>query len=79
MAQVVKNRLAMQETWVRSLGREDPPGEGSGDPLQYPCLENSIGRGAWHVTVHRVRDLCDSHTAVLVLIVSVWFMGLFLP
>ena len=24
MAQVVKNLLAMQETWVRSLGREDP-------------------------------------------------------
>ena len=24
MAQVVKNPLAMQETWVQSLGREDP-------------------------------------------------------
>ena len=28
MAQVVKNLLAMQETWVRSLGREDPLEEG---------------------------------------------------
>ena len=24
VAQLVKNPLAMQETWVRSLGREDP-------------------------------------------------------
>ena len=24
VAQVVKNLLAMQETWVRSLGRDDP-------------------------------------------------------
>ena len=25
-----------------------------GNPLQYSCLENSIDRGAWRVTVHRV-------------------------
>jgi len=25
VAQTVKNLAAMQETWVRSLGREDPP------------------------------------------------------
>ena len=24
MAQVIKNLLAMQETWVQSLGQEDP-------------------------------------------------------
>ena len=23
------------------------PGEGNGNPLQYSCLENSMGRGAW--------------------------------
>ena len=28
MAQTVKNLLAMQETWVRSLGQEDPLEEG---------------------------------------------------
>ena len=27
-------------------------GEGSGNPLQYPCLENSTDRGAWRATVH---------------------------
>ena len=33
--QLVKNLHAMQETWVGSLGQEDPPGEGNGNPLQY--------------------------------------------
>ena len=28
------------------------PGEGHGNPLQYFCLENSMGRGAWQATVH---------------------------
>ena len=28
------------------------PGEGNGNPLQYSCLENSMDRGAWQVTVH---------------------------
>ena len=23
------------------------PGEGNGNPLQYPCLENLMDRGAW--------------------------------
>ena len=29
-------------------------GEGDGSPLQYPCLENSLDRGAWRATVHGV-------------------------
>ena len=28
------------------------PGEGTGNPLQYSCLENSVDRGAWQTTVH---------------------------
>ena len=40
----------MQETWVRSLGQEDPLEKGN--PLQYSCLENSMDRGAWWATVH---------------------------
>ena len=27
------------------------PGEGNGNPLQYSCLENSMGRRAWQVMV----------------------------
>ena len=30
------------------------PEEGSGNPLQYSCLENLIDRGAWQATVHGV-------------------------
>ena len=30
------------------------PGEGNNNPFQYCCLENSMGRGAWWITVHRV-------------------------
>ena len=30
------------------------PGEGTGYPLQHPCLENSMDRGAWQVTVRGV-------------------------
>ena len=30
------------------------PGEGNGYPLLYTYLENSMDRGAWWATVHRV-------------------------
>ena len=30
------------------------PEEGSGNPLQYSCLRNSMDRGAWRATVHGV-------------------------
>ena len=53
MAQPVKNPPAGQETWVRS-GSVDPPGEGTGNPLQYSCLGNPMDRGAWWVRVHGV-------------------------
>ena len=29
-------------------------GEGNGTPLQYSCLENPMGRGAWWASVHGV-------------------------
>ena len=44
VAQMLKRLPAMRETWVRSLGREDSPGEGNGNPLQYSCLENPHGQ-----------------------------------
>ena len=30
------------------------PGEGSGNPLQYSCLENPMDGEAWWATVHEV-------------------------
>ena len=56
MAQTVKNLPAMRETQIRSLGREDPLVEGNGNLLQYSCLENPMGRGAWRATVHGVAE-----------------------
>ena len=29
-------------------------GEGSGNPLQYSCLENSMDTGGWQATIHGV-------------------------
>ena len=54
---VVKNLLAnagdIRDTGsIPGLGRS--PGEGSSHPLQYSCLENPMGRGAWWATVHGV-------------------------
>ena len=37
---------------IHGLGRS--PGEGSGNPLQYSCLENPMDRGACWATVHGV-------------------------
>ena len=42
VAQLVKNPLAMRETWVWSLGWEDPLEKGKAYPHQYPGLENSM-------------------------------------
>ena len=38
------------------LGLRRSPGEGNGNPFQYSCLENSMDRGAWWATVHRVAE-----------------------
>ena len=54
VAQTLKLLTAMRETWVLSLGQEDSPGEGNGNPLQYSCLENPMDGGAWGAIVHRV-------------------------
>ena len=43
----------MQETQVRSLDHEDPLEEEM-TTIQYCCLENSMAKGAWQATVHRV-------------------------
>ena len=41
----------MWETWVRSLGWADALEKGM---ATYCCLENSMDRGDWWATVHRV-------------------------
>ena len=39
---------------IPGLGR--CPVEGNGSPLQYSRLENSMARGTWWATVHRVAE-----------------------
>ena len=61
VAWTVKNLPAMWETWVRSLGQEDPLEKGNGNPVQYSCLDNSMDRGAWLSTIHGVAE-SGTHT-----------------
>ena len=42
---------------IPGLGRS--PGEENSYPLQYCGLENSMDRGAWQATVHRVEKESD--------------------
>ena len=49
----------MQDIQVRSLGREDSPGGGNGNALQYSCLGNPIDRGAWWAAVLGVTKELD--------------------
>ena len=37
---------------IPGLGKS--PGVGSGNPLQYSCLQNSMDREAWQATAHGV-------------------------
>ena len=55
MALVIKNLPAnageaRDAALIPGSGRS--PGGGNGDPFQYSCLENSMGRGAWQATAH---------------------------
>ena len=49
-------------------GLERSPGVGNGTPLQYSCLENSMGRGFWQITVYgTVKSQTQLSTGLLIL------------
>ena len=54
MAQMVKHLPAMWETWVRSLGQEDPLKEDIATHSSILAWRTPMGRGAWWATVHGV-------------------------
>ena len=54
VAQTVKNLPAIAGDLGLVPGLERFPGEGNGNALQYPCLEDSMGKGAWRATVHGI-------------------------
>ena len=49
----------MQETWVRSLGQEDPLENEMATHSRYSCLENPMDRGAWWATIQGVANGSD--------------------
>ena len=57
---VVKNLFDDAGDMGSTLGLEDSPGEGNGNPHQCSCLENSMDRGAWLATVHGVTNELDT-------------------
>ena len=49
---------------IPGLGRS--PGEGNGNPLQHPCLENFVDRRAWWTAVHGVaKELVTNERLIL--------------
>ena len=50
----------MQETWVQSLGGEDPLEEGMATHSSILALRIPMDRGAWQATVHRVAKECET-------------------
>ena len=51
---MVKNVPASEGDVGSIPGSGRSPGEGNGNPLQYSCLENSMDRGTWRASAHRV-------------------------
>ena len=56
VAQLVKNPPAMQETWVRSLGWEDPLEEAMATHSSIVAWRIPIDRGVWQAPVHGVAE-----------------------
>ena len=54
VAQMVKNLPAIWETWVQSLGWEDPLEEGMATHSSILAQRTAMDRGTWWATVHGV-------------------------
>ena len=57
---VVKNPPALQEMHVQSLDMEDPPEEEMAPHSSIAAWKNSMDKGAWRATVHRVTKELDT-------------------
>ena len=60
MAQTVKNLPAMRETWVQSLGQEDPLEKGMATHSSILAWRIPMDRGAWRATGHAVAKGSDT-------------------
>ena len=57
---MVRNLPANAGDMASILGSGVSPGEGNGNPLQYSCQGNSVGRGTWQATVDGVTKKSDT-------------------
>ena len=64
---------AMLETWVRSLGWEDPLEKGKATRLQYSGLENSMGYSPWG---HKESDTTEQLSLSLSIGVKQYLTGI---
>ena len=56
---LAKNLLANAGDVVLILGAGSSPGEGNGNPLQYPCQGNAMVREAWWASDNGVTKESD--------------------
>ena len=76
VAQMVKNLPAVQETWVRSLGWEEPLEGGHSNPLQYSCLENPYwqwrlaGLSPWDHKESDTTEQLSTHSVYMSILLS---------
>ena len=56
---MVKSLPAMQETWVRSLGQEDPLEKEMATHSSVLAWENPMDRGTWKAAVHGITKESD--------------------
>ena len=68
---MVKYQHTTQETWVRSLGWEDPLEEGTATHSSILAWRIPMDRGAWETTVHGVTESLTqlsnkAHTLVVI-------------
>ena len=67
VAQMVKNLPAMQETWIRSLGWEDPLEEGTAThssilASRIPWTESLVGYSPWSHKELDMTEQLSTHT-----------------
>ena len=81
VAQTVKNLLVMRETWVQSMGWEDPLVEGRATHSSILAWGILMDRGTWQATVHGVSrsltQLSDYSTALNISVQSLSRVWLF--
>jgi len=60
VAQKLKCLPLMRETWVQSLGREDPQEKEMATHSSILAWKNPVDKGAWQATVHGVVEESDT-------------------